>query len=183
MFSPTPDEQVTDVSRAAGGSYRLSSFTALLLPRLSSGWLAPTRTITPPCQTTTPTGAAPLSTGPEASPTGRCGTASPEVRCCVIIGRAGLLMPRRESSPPPPRLCSGMSDFNYLHTNCLEITVELGCDKFPAEQELYPEWKRNKEALLTFMESVSLSRSPCDINVSDLESCGCLVCGDRSTGG
>ncbi|XP_029008929.1 carboxypeptidase Z isoform X2 [Betta splendens] len=48
----------------------------------------------------------------------------------------------------------GMSDFNYLHTNCLEITVELGCDKFPPEAELYPEWKRNKEALLTFLESV-----------------------------
>uniref|UniRef100_A0A8D3B083 Carboxypeptidase Z n=1 Tax=Scophthalmus maximus TaxID=52904 RepID=A0A8D3B083_SCOMX len=48
----------------------------------------------------------------------------------------------------------GMSDFNYLHTNCLEITVELGCDKFPSEAELYPEWKRNKEALLSFFESV-----------------------------
>ncbi|KAM9770116.1 carboxypeptidase Z isoform 2-T2 [Menidia menidia] len=48
----------------------------------------------------------------------------------------------------------GMSDFNYLHTNCLEITVELGCDKFPSEAELYPEWKRNKEALLGFLESV-----------------------------
>ncbi|XP_061535511.1 carboxypeptidase Z [Phycodurus eques] len=48
----------------------------------------------------------------------------------------------------------GMSDFNYLHTNCLEITVELGCDKFPSEGELYPEWKRNKEALLSFVESV-----------------------------
>ncbi|KAL6110575.1 cpz [Pungitius sinensis] len=48
----------------------------------------------------------------------------------------------------------GMSDFNYLHTNCLEITVELGCDKFPSEAELYPEWKRNKEALLSYMESV-----------------------------
>ncbi|XP_057698389.1 carboxypeptidase Z isoform X1 [Corythoichthys intestinalis] len=48
----------------------------------------------------------------------------------------------------------GMSDFNYLHTNCLEITVELGCDKFPPEVELYPEWKRNKEALLSFVESV-----------------------------
>ncbi|KAL4640288.1 carboxypeptidase Z-like [Arapaima gigas] len=48
----------------------------------------------------------------------------------------------------------GMSDFNYLHTNCFEITVELGCDKFPAEEELYVEWKRNKESLLSFMESV-----------------------------
>lgn len=104
-FSPTPDEQVTDVSRAAEGFYRLSRFTAVLFPRLSSGWLAPTRTITPPCQTTTPTGAAPLFTGPEASSTGRCGTALPEVRCCVITSRAGLLMHTRESLSPPPRLC------------------------------------------------------------------------------
>lgn len=47
-----------------------------------------------------------------------------------------------------------MQDFNYLHTNCFEVTVELGCDKFPAEEELYTGWKDNKEALLTFMESV-----------------------------
>ncbi|KAG7248010.1 hypothetical protein CRUP_037795, partial [Coryphaenoides rupestris] len=56
--------------------------------------------------------------------------------------------------PQEERMFSpSMSDFNYLHTNCLEVTVELGCDKFPSESELYPEWKRNKEALLSFMES------------------------------
>ncbi|MBN3275368.1 CBPZ Carboxypeptidase, partial [Polyodon spathula] len=48
----------------------------------------------------------------------------------------------------------GMSDFNYLHTNCFEITVELGCDKFPSESELYTGWQENKEALLTYMETV-----------------------------
>ena len=53
-----------------------------------------------------------------------------------------------------PVMWSGMQDFNYLHTNCFEVTVELGCDKFPAEEELYTGWKDNKEALLTFMESV-----------------------------
>uniref|UniRef100_A0AAY4APK8 Peptidase M14 domain-containing protein n=1 Tax=Denticeps clupeoides TaxID=299321 RepID=A0AAY4APK8_9TELE len=48
----------------------------------------------------------------------------------------------------------GMADFNYLHSNCFELTVELGCEKFPPEDELYPEWLRNKEALLSFMEAV-----------------------------
>lgn len=53
-----------------------------------------------------------------------------------------------------PFCIAGMGDFNYLHTNCFEITVELGCDKFPAEEELYTAWRENKEALLTFLESV-----------------------------
>ncbi|XP_072259008.1 adipocyte enhancer-binding protein 1 [Pyxicephalus adspersus] len=47
-----------------------------------------------------------------------------------------------------------MNDFSYLHTNCLELSIYLGCDKFPHESELAEEWETNKEALLTFMEQV-----------------------------
>lgn len=47
-----------------------------------------------------------------------------------------------------------MQDFNYLHTNCFEVTVELGCDKFPPEDELFPVWNDNQEALIVFMEAV-----------------------------
>ncbi|XP_023287021.1 carboxypeptidase Z-like isoform X1 [Seriola lalandi dorsalis] len=50
----------------------------------------------------------------------------------------------------------GMQDFNYLHTNCFEVTVELGCDKFPPEDELSLGWHQNHEALLTFMEAAHL---------------------------
>lgn len=50
-----------------------------------------------------------------------------------------------------------MQDFNYLHTNCFEVTVELGCDKSPPEEDLLMAWNENQEALLTFMEEVSLS--------------------------
>lgn len=49
-----------------------------------------------------------------------------------------------------------MQDFNYLHTNCFEVTVQLGCDKFPPEEELLMGWNENQEALLAFMEAVSL---------------------------
>lgn len=51
-------------------------------------------------------------------------------------------------------LSAGMSDFNYLHTNCFEITVELGCTKFPPEEALYRLWQHNKEPLLSFLEMV-----------------------------
>lgn len=50
---------------------------------------------------------------------------------------------------------TGMSDFNYLHSNCFEITVELGCVKFPPEEALYTLWQHNKESLLNFVEMVS----------------------------
>ncbi|XP_053729193.1 adipocyte enhancer-binding protein 1 [Synchiropus splendidus] len=48
-----------------------------------------------------------------------------------------------------------MNDFSYLHTNCLELSVFLGCDKFPHESELPLEWENNRESLLSFMEQVN----------------------------
>ncbi|XP_057715901.1 LOW QUALITY PROTEIN: probable carboxypeptidase X1 [Corythoichthys intestinalis] len=47
-----------------------------------------------------------------------------------------------------------MNDFSYLHTNCMEVTVELSCDKFPHASELPVEWENNKESLLLFMEQI-----------------------------
>lgn len=45
----------------------------------------------------------------------------------------------------------GMQDFNYLSSNDFEITLELGCDKYPKPEQLEPEWEKNKDALLHFM--------------------------------
>jgi hypothetical protein len=50
-----------------------------------------------------------------------------------------------------------MQDFNYLHSNTFEITMELSCCKYPSAQNgtLGKEWDNNKEALLTYMEMVN----------------------------
>lgn len=47
-----------------------------------------------------------------------------------------------------------MNDFSYLHTNCFELSIFLGCDKFPHESELPLEWENNRESLLSFIEQV-----------------------------
>lgn len=45
----------------------------------------------------------------------------------------------------------GMQDYNYLHTNCFEITIEQGCHKFPMAAELEGIWEENRAALLSYL--------------------------------
>lgn len=48
-------------------------------------------------------------------------------------------------------LTGGMQDFNYLASNDFEITLELGCDKYPDASVLESEWNDNKKSLIEFM--------------------------------
>ena len=48
-----------------------------------------------------------------------------------------------------------MQDYNYLETNCFEITLELGCNKFPKASDLPKYWRDNKDALIAYMHQVN----------------------------
>ena len=53
-------------------------------------------------------------------------------------------------------VAGGMQDYDYLNSNCMEITLELGCKKFPDAKELPRYWNENKEPLIKFIEQVRL---------------------------
>ncbi|KAI1882043.1 hypothetical protein AGOR_G00246630 [Albula goreensis] len=53
-------------------------------------------------------------------------------------------------------LSGGMQDYNYVWSQCLEITLELSCCKYPPESDLPGLWRANKPALLAYMQQVHL---------------------------
>ncbi|KAL3998457.1 Zinc carboxypeptidase family protein [Acanthocheilonema viteae] len=51
-------------------------------------------------------------------------------------------------------VAGGMQDWQYINTNCLEITIEMGCYKFPERSMLQQLWNDNKYSLFAYMEYV-----------------------------
>ncbi|XP_055343497.1 carboxypeptidase D-like [Paramacrobiotus metropolitanus] len=51
-------------------------------------------------------------------------------------------------------VAGGMQDWNYLHSNAFEITLELGCWKYPTAEHLASFWEANKRPLIAFMMEV-----------------------------
>lgn len=49
----------------------------------------------------------------------------------------------------------GMQDWNYMNTNCFEVTIELGCVKYPLADQLRLYWEQNRRSLLQFIHQVS----------------------------
>lgn len=48
----------------------------------------------------------------------------------------------------------GMQDWNYVSAGVFEITLEVGCSKFPMQKELPNFWNQNREALIKYIEQV-----------------------------
>lgn len=49
-------------------------------------------------------------------------------------------------------LNGGMQDFNYIRSDCFDVTLELSCCKYPNATELPVEWAKNKRSLIEYMK-------------------------------
>ncbi|XP_076061640.1 carboxypeptidase E-like isoform X2 [Oratosquilla oratoria] len=45
----------------------------------------------------------------------------------------------------------GMQDFNYLASNSMEITLEVGCNKYPPASDLEGYWNDNKNSMMEYL--------------------------------
>ncbi|XP_067438264.1 carboxypeptidase M [Thunnus thynnus] len=53
-------------------------------------------------------------------------------------------------------LAGGMQDYNYVWAQCLELTLEVSCCKYPPAKELPALWTDNRKSLLAFIQQVHL---------------------------
>ena len=49
-----------------------------------------------------------------------------------------------------------LTDYTYIYTNAMALSLQLSCCKHPASRDLYSEWRANKESLLKFVESAHM---------------------------
>ncbi|KAG8185509.1 hypothetical protein JTE90_019764 [Oedothorax gibbosus] len=53
-------------------------------------------------------------------------------------------------------VAGGMQDYNYVYSNCYEITLEVSCCKYPKAENLSIEWENNKDALISYIEKIHM---------------------------
>ncbi|VDN58650.1 unnamed protein product [Dracunculus medinensis] len=51
-------------------------------------------------------------------------------------------------------VAGGMQDWNYLNTNCFEVTIEMNCQKYTFENRLQKLWNEHKFAMIGFISQV-----------------------------
>lgn len=69
-------------------------------------------------------------------------------------------------------LAGGMQDWQYVHTDCFEITVEMGCYKFPLNYMYAKLWPDHEFSLISFLSAVHSGLKVCEHRVSNFCSAG-----------
>lgn len=54
------------------------------------------------------------------------------------------------------KTAGGMQDFNYIYTNCFDVTLELSCCKFPYASTMVDEWRKNERSLIEYMKLIHI---------------------------
>jgi len=49
-------------------------------------------------------------------------------------------------------LYGGMQDWNYVYSGCMEVTIELSCEKIPLFNELDQFWDNNKNSMISYID-------------------------------
>jgi len=54
-------------------------------------------------------------------------------------------------------LTGSMQDYNYVYGDCMELTLEVSCCKYPAGEHLGAYWRNNTESMLAYIEQVVIN--------------------------
>lgn len=53
-------------------------------------------------------------------------------------------------------ISGGMQDWNYVQADCFELTIELGCRKYPSSDQLSVYWEANMDSLIELINAVHI---------------------------
>ncbi|KAJ6221517.1 hypothetical protein RDWZM_000062 [Blomia tropicalis] len=56
-------------------------------------------------------------------------------------------------------ITGGMQDWNYINANCFELTIELGCSKYPLSKNLKQYWDNNLDSIIKLINAVHIGVS------------------------
>lgn len=52
-----------------------------------------------------------------------------------------------------------MQDYNYVESGCMELTLEIGCCKYPTPDKLPEFWLDNKKAMVEYLNQGDIGKS------------------------
>ena len=58
----------------------------------------------------------------------------------------------------------GMQDYNYVFAGCFEVSVMVGCCRYPPENETASLWEENQDSVINFIKQAHLGSHPTQLS-------------------